>query len=464
MKKKIVISLEPRKVPTVKTKFRTICTQIPTPRFRKLYRQIDKYEASLVHDQLPIVWDSAKDFQVFDADGNCWIDFTSTIFVANSGHSNPATIKAVKDQLKKPLLHSYNYVTEIRAKFLEKLIKMTPKFCEKACLFSAGTEAVECAIMLARNWGHSIHKKKINIVSHLGSMHGITTGSEMLRGDPKTLEILGYSDPHVFRLPFPYPWDVENNLHYDWARRFESDMAILKKKGLDFKSIAGFIIEPFQGWGAIFYPKAYIKALENFAKKHNALLIIDEIQGGFGRTGKMFAFEHYGIRPDLLCLGKGLSGSLPLSAVIGSKKIMDLPQIRGSMHSTHSGNPISCASALANLEELERKNLVSKSAKKGKLLFDRLNGIQKKYSNMISHVLGKGLLAGILFKNLDGSLNRSLPAQICETAMQSGLLLVHTSRSIKISPPLTIPDAALAEGLDVLEESIKNLAIDQKEN
>lgn len=449
------ISLEPKSVPKIKTKYRTIRTKIPTPRFKKLHRELDKYEATLVHDQLPVVWDRAKDFQVFDKDGNCWIDFTSGIFLANSGHSNPASIKAIKKQLEAPLLHSYNYATEIRAKFLKKLIEVTPPFCEKACLFLAGTEAVECAIFLVRTWGRSVNKKKINIVSHLGAMHGITTGSEMLRGDARMLETLSYSDPHAYRLPFPYPWDAANNSRYNWAKRFEDDMAVLKKRGLDFKSIAGFIIEPFQGWGAIFYPEAYIRALELFAKKHNVLIIIDEIQGGFGRTGKMFAYEHYGIRPDLLCLGKGLSGSLPLSGVVGRKKIMDLPQIRGSMHSTHSGNPLSCAAGLANIETIEREGLVKKSAQKGRLLFSRLNEIKRKYPNIISHVLGKGLLAAILFQNPDGNLDREFPAKVCETAIQKGLLLVHTSRSIKISPPLTIPDAALAEGLDVLEQSIE---------
>lgn len=457
---KYKISLIPKKVPYIKTRYRTIRTKIPTPRFQELYRELEKYEAFLIHDQLPVVWDRAKDFQIFDNDGNRWIDFTSSIFLANAGHSNPLIVKAIRKQLNNCLLHSYNYITEIRTKFLKKLIQITPSFCQKVCLFSAGTEASECAIMLARTWGHSINEKKIDIVSHTGSMHGISTGAEMLRGDPKTLEILGYSDSHVHRLPFPYPWDTKSDPNYNWTKRFEKDMNSLRKNGLNLNNICCFFIEAFQGWGAIFYPKEYIKALEAFAKKHNALIIIDEIQGGFGRTGKMFSHEHYGIEPDLICVGKGFSGSLPLSGVLGRKKIMDLPKIKGSMHSTHSGNPLSCAAGLANLEAIEQGGLVKESARKGKILFDRLNAIKKKFPNHISCVLGKGLLAGIIFKNPDGTLNRNYSAKICEMAMRKGLLLVHTSRSIKISPPLTIADPALIEGLDVLEECIRNFVID----
>ena len=215
------------------------------------------------------------------------------------------------------------------------------------------------------------------------------------------------------------------------------------------------------GWGAFFYPVAYIKALDAFAKEHYALVVFDEIQAGFGRTGKLFGYQHYGVEPDLICLGKAISGSLPLSAVIGRQKIMDLPDV-GSMSSTHSANPLCCIAGLANLEAIEAGNLVEESARKGVILHNRLNELKIRYAHRVSNIFGKGLLAGVIFRNPQTDDPDSVfPSKVCEKAMQKGLLLVHTGReSVKIGPPLTIADDALIEGLDVLEESIAEVDLE----
>ena len=443
----------PQKVPFVETRYRRIKTEIPVSESIAIFEDLERYESRSMHGQLPVVWDKAEDFQVFDKYGNCWLDFTSTIFVANSGHSNAKVINALKKQLEQKLLHTYTFAHEIRAKFLKKLIEITPLFCEKAFLLSAGTEAAECAIKLMRMYGQDISSSKIGIISFKGSMHGRTMGAEMLKGDPNSSDWIGYEDPNTYHLPFPYPWIIEDSYNYDWAEHFKRDIQTLKEKGLDYDNICGFMIESYQGWGAILYPKEYIQALVNFARKHNILVVFDEIQGGFGRTGKLFVYQHYDVEPDLICLGKALSGGLPLSAVIGSQKIMDLPEF-GSMSSTHSANPLCCAAALANIEEIESKNLIEESARKGKILHSYLNKLKDKYPNYISYILGEGLLAGIIVINPETHKPDGLLAsQICEKAMQKGLLLVHTGReSIKIGPPLTISDEALVEGLQVLDE------------
>jgi len=218
------------------------------------------------------------------------------------------------------------------------------------------------------------------------------------------------------------------------------------------------MIESYLGWGAIFYPESYIKALEHFARQHKCLITFDEIQSGFGRTGKLFCYQHYGVEPDLLCLGKSISGSLPLSAVVGKKEIMDLPEF-GSMSSTHSANPLCCAAGLANLEAIETDNLIEAAATKGELLHHMLQDIRNKYSHRISYIFGKGLIAGVLFKDPQtGKPDVLFPSRVCERAMQKGLLLVHTGReSIKIGPPLTIPEEALIEGIEVFAESIQEI-------
>jgi len=455
---KYQFSLTPVAVPFVSSKYRKIKTPIPAPETLKILIDLEKYESRSMHGQLPVVWDRAEDYQVYDKCGNCWIDFTSTIFVANAGHANLKIVSALQRTVDHKLLHTYTFAHQTRSLFLKKLIEITPSQFEKAFLLSAGTEATECALKLMRMHGQNIHSKKLGIISFQGAMHGRTMGAEMLKGDPFQSAWIGYRDPNMYHLPFPYPWAAKNvlNKKYDWAEHFNEDIRTLKAKGMNFDNIAGFMVESYLGWGAIFYPVAYIKALVDFAKKYDCLVTFDEIQGGFGRTGKLFAYQHYGVEPDLLCLGKALSGGLPLSAVIGSQKIMDLPEL-GSMSSTHSGNPLCCAAGFANLEAIEQESLIEESARKGENLHHRLNLLKGKYSDRISYILGKGLLAAIICQSpATGKPDALFASQVCEKAMQKGLLLVHTGRdSIKIGPPLTIPDDALEEGLAVLNEAIE---------
>ncbi len=455
-----LFNMTPQDVPFVSTRFRKIATPIPVPESLHVFNDLDQYESRSMHGQLPILWDKAEDFQVFDAYGNCWIDFTSTIFVTNAGHANPQIVSAIKRITDQKIFHTYTFAHVVRAQFLKKLIEITPDQFQKAFLLSAGTEATECAVKLMRLHGQSINHRKMGIVSFQGAMHGRTMGAELLKGDPHQSAWIGFKDPNIFHLPFPYPWTnrQSSDMEYDWANHFIEDMENLKNQGLNFNNIAGFMIESYLGWGAIFYPPAYIQELAKFARKHDCLITFDEIQGGFGRSGKLFVYQHYGVEPDMLCLGKAMSGSLPLSAVIGSQKIMDLPEY-GSMSSTHSANPFCCAAGLANLETIELDNLISESKRKGILLHQRLDELKSKYHDRISYVFGKGLLAGIIIINPQTSApDARFASLVCERAMQKGLLLVHTGReSIKIGPPLTISDEALLEGLSVLDESINEV-------
>lgn len=445
---------EPQKVPLVDTEYRSIRTKIPVPDSLYILRNLERRESRSMHGQLPIVWDRAEDFQVYDKWGNRWIDFTSTIFVANAGHSNPAIIRALRKQLDRRLLHSYTFAHEARMKFLRKLVGMTPDYLAKAFLVSAGTEATECAAKLMRLRGRTIRSCKTGIISFAGSMHGRTAMAEMLRGNFPSSPCFGSMDPNIYHLPFPYPWLASPCQEYDWAGHFRTDMENFKNGGMNFDDICGFMVESYQGWSALFYPEAYIVELSKFAKEHDALVTFDDIQGGFGRTGKLFAYQYYGVEPDLVCLGKGLGGGLPLSAVMGRGEIMDHPWA-GEMSSTHSANPLCCAAGLANLKEIEAKYLVGESARKGKILHSHLNAIKADYPEYIPYVYGRGLLAAVIINH---GTNGGIASRICERAMQKGLLLVHTGReSIKIGPPLTIADAVLIEGLVVLQEAISEV-------
>lgn len=452
---KFVFNLDPRDVSLIDTKYRKITTKIPVPESLLLLEKIKKYESSNALEQLPVVWDRASGCQVFDSWGNAWIDFTSTIFVTNSGHGNEKIIKRIKGCLDKPLLHSYYYPTQIRADFLEKLITMTPTYIEKAILLSVGTEATERAIKIARIKGASIHGEKNIIIGGEGNYHGKTMGSQMVGGQHEDKNWIGYLDPNMAHIPFPFPW-VLDEFDGNGEDLFHHHLEDLGAKGINLNHIAAFFVESFQGWGAIFYPNDYIKAMRKWSNENNTLLVFDEIQAGFGRTGKLFAHEHYDVEPDLVICGKGISGSIPLSAVLGPA---DLIEMDAGYTSTHGGNPLACAAGLGNLEAIEQMDLVGEAARKETIFIEVLEAWKNKFPSRINRILGRGMIFGI-FITQEGSSEPDpvLTNLICERAMEKGVFSICTGRStLKLGPPITIPDDALVEGLKTYEECFEEL-------
>ena len=449
-------SLVPKSVSHVNTKYRLIKTAIPAPGTHETLKRLDLCESRSMHGQLPLVWDRAEDFSVFDAAGNRWIDFTSTIFVANVGHSNFKVTKAMQDVLSHPLYSCYSYPNEIRARYLEKLIEFAGPPFEKVFLLSAGTEATEAAFKLMRMYGQKQGKRRRGIICIEGNWHGRTMGAQMMSNNLKQREWIGYQDLDIHHIPFPYSWVLNGRTPEEFL---EESLLNLTIKGIDLKKdICGFMLETFQGWGAIFYPKAYVQAIESICQKNDILLSFDEMQSGFGRTGKTFGFKHYSVTPDLICCGKGMGGGVPLSGVLGRSEIMDLPDI-GNMSSTHSANPMVCAAGHAVINELEERNLIEETSRKGELLFKELKELKKRFPKRISHIHGNGLIAAVLFCNpITNKADGQFTSKVAELCMQKGLLVVHTGReSIKIGPPLTITDDALLEGIAVMSESIAEL-------
>lgn len=448
---------KPQKVPPVLTNFRRIQTAVPAPGTEEILSRLDRYESRSMHGQLPLVWDRAKDFTIFDSAGNQWIDFTSTIFVANVGHSNPQVSKAINATLNNSVYSCYAYGNEIRAQYLEKLIKFAGKPFEKAFLLSAGTEATEAALKLMRMYGQKQNKRRRGIICIEGNWHGRTLGSQMMSSNLVQRDWIGYQDPDIHHIPFPYAWVLGG----DSSEAFlENGLKRLVDSGVDLSNdICGFMLETFQGWGAVFYPTAFVKAIEIICRKNNILLAFDEMQAGFGRTGSKFGFQHYGVTPDLIACGKGMGGGVSLSGVFGRAEIMDLPDI-GNMSSTHSANPLVCAAGIAVIEEIENNNLIDESARKGEVLFNALHELQALCPSHIERVMGKGLIAAVIFRDPEtGNPDSLFASRVAELCMQKGLLVVHTGReSIKIGPPLTISDEALLEGVEVLGEAILEIA------
>jgi 4-aminobutyrate aminotransferase-like enzyme len=449
--------LTPQLVPSIETEYRLIHTSVPAEGTADLLGRLEMVESRSMHGQLPIVWDRAEDYNVYDHAGNRWIDFTSTIFVANVGHSNKKVTEAILSTLDKPLYSCYAYANPLRIKYLERLIAFAGRPFEKAFLLSAGTEATEAVLKLLRMHGQTKQKRRLGIICIDNNWHGRTLGAQMMSSNLNQRAWIGYQDANIHHIPFPYPWQIGNQ---SGEAFLQAGLLELANQGIDItKDICGFMLETFQGWGAIFYPSDFVKSIEKICRKNDILLAFDEMQAGFGRTGKAFGFQHYGVIPDLIACGKGMGGGVPLSGVLGKRSVMDLPDV-GNMSSTHSANPMVCAAGLAVLDELESRNLIVEAERKGRLFREALESLQTRFSNRISWILGNGMIFAILFKNPDtGSPDSSFASRVAELCMQKGLLVVHTGReSIKLGPPLTIPDKALLEGIGVIGEAINEVA------
>ncbi len=452
-----IFSRGPIEVPFVETANRSINTALPAPGTKDILEKLDNVESRSMHGQIPIIWDSANNFNIFDIAGNKFIDFTSAIFFSNIGHSNLRVKDAMQAMLSKPIMGCYAYGNEIRAEYIKKLIEFCGPNFEKAFLLSAGTEATEAALKLMRLSGQSKKNNRLGIVAFENNWHGRTLGAQMMSGNLKQKEWVGYSDPDIHHLAFPYPWVLDGESGSDF---FSRHMNKLLETGIDPKTdLCGMILETFQGWGAIFYPRDFVQAAKNFCTEHDIVLTFDEMQAGFARTGKAFGYEHYDVVPDLICCGKGMGNGYPLSGVIGKAEIMDLPDV-GNMSSTHSANPMACAVGLAVLEEIESGNLIEESHRKGKILKEGLNNLKQESGNRIGHILGEGLILAILFQDpVSGEPDSLTASLIAEKCYEKGLLVVHTGReSIKIGPPLTISDEALLEGLSVISESFMEIS------
>lgn len=448
-------SMVPKDVPKVRTRFRKIVTRIPVPESLPILEKLRKYEPVSMSGQPLVVWDKAEGVQVYDKYGNMWLDWSSGVLVANCGHGRKELREAVIKQVKHGLLHNYCFPNEPRALLAERLVKLAPKPLERAFILTTGAEATENAIKLARTHGIKTGgKKKIGIVTFQHAFHGRTLGAQMAGGIPALKDWIVNLDPAFYQVPFPDGFRCEDTSF----ALFEKTLA---ERKADPDTIAGVMTETYQGGGASFAPPAYIQALAKWCKKHGALLICDEVQAGFGRTGKMFGFEHYGVIPDLVCCGKGISSSLPVSAVIGRADVMNLYG-PGEMTSTHTGNPVCAVAALANLDLIVREKLVDNARKMGKLLHQELAKIKKRHSDIIGSLQGLGLVAGLHMvkpggKEPDGD----LAFRIIERSVEKGLLFFSPvgfgGATVKIAPPLTITQEAIQDGIQALSEAIQEV-------
>jgi len=448
--------LTPRPVPRVDTKHRRIATQFPVPESIPILEALHRHEPVAMRGQPPVVWDRGEGFQILDAWGNRWIDFSSGVLITNAGHGRREIIDAVISQASSQLYASYCFPTAIRAQLVERLASIMPSPLKKVFLLTTGSEAVECAIKLCRMHGvKSGGRSKNVIVSFDKSFHGRTLGSQQAGGIPALKEWIVHFDPGFVQIPFPDGYRTEDV-------SFDGFLRALAERGIAAAHVAGVILETYQGGSAAFAPPDYMRSLRDWCSSHRALLVCDEVQAGFGRTGTLFGFEHYGIVPDLTTWGKGISGSLPVAAVIGRPDVMDMPAA-GSMTSTHTGNPVCCAAALANIEVVLKEDLAGNARRVGAVLHDGLRELAKRFPQ-IGCVDGKGLVAGLACVR-PGSQepDADLAFNVVRLCVEKGVLMFGPvgfgSGTVKICPPLVITEEAVRESVGVIGEAFAEATV-----
>jgi 4-aminobutyrate aminotransferase-like enzyme len=445
-------NLEPVEVPKITTKYRCIKTKLPVPESLKIFQTLAESESRSMMGQPPIVWDKAEGFQVWDKWGNKWLDWSSGVLIANTGHGRKEIKKAIAGMLDKSLLATYVFVHEKRAELTKALQALSPDPLNyHVFLLTTGSEAIENSIKLAKTYAlEKYGPKKKYIVSFKNAFHGRTLGAQLAGGLDRLKSWIIDEGSTFIQVPFPDGYKNEDV-------SFKTFLQSIVKQNVKPNEIAAVLTESYQGVGPDFLPYEYAQTLQKFCRDNDIIMIFDEVQAGFGRTGKMFGYENYNIKPDLIVCGKGISSSLPISAVIGRKNILAL-YAPGSMTSTHSGSPLSVASALENIKIIKKEGLVENARKLGEILVPELERIKNKHPNVLGCVQGKGLVAGIqVVKKGTKIPDPNTALKINERCFQKGLLMFAPvgvgGECIKISPPLMINEEALREGIGVLEEA-----------
>jgi 4-aminobutyrate aminotransferase len=404
-------------------------------------------------DQVPAVWKRAEGAVVEDVDGNIFIDFTSGVLVTNIGHSHPKHVATVQEQSAQ-LMNSYDFVNPWRTLLAKKLVELSAPNLNKAFILSTGAEAVEAAIKVARRF-----TDRYEIIAFHGAFHGRTYMAMSIGGKQNVKKNFGPMMPGILQAPFCYCYRCVFDKTYPdcdfTCLRYLDHLLETESTG----SVAALITEPYQGSaGSIVPPGDYMQRLERWCRERDILLIFDEVQSSFGRTGKMFAYEHWDIQPNLLCLGKGLGSGVPISALVGESRILDCLE-PGSMSSTNGGNPLCSRAALTAIEVIEEEKLPERAERLGKLMIDRLNEVKGKYE-CVGDVRGMGLAIGLeIVRDKKSKIPEpGLARCIIQEAFRRGLILIAPigfyGNVIRIAPPLVISEDLVLKGLDIIDEAI----------
>lgn len=405
-----------------------------SPKAKAFIEKEEIYGAHNYHP-LPVVLSRGEGIFVWDVDGKRYFDFLSAYSAVNQGHCHPKIVKALVKQASNLCLTSRAFYNDCLGPYEEFMHKMFGY--DKILPMNSGAEAVETALKLARRWGYvkkNIPENEALIIGCEGNFHGRTITIVSLSTDPDSYKDYGPFTPGLIKIPYDNPQALEE---------------ALKKYG---DKVAAFLVEPIQGEAGVFVPHdGYLKKCYDLCKKHNVLFVADEVQTGIARTGKMLCCDHEGIRPDMVILGKAISGGvLPVSAVLADDEIM-LTIKPGEHGSTFGGFPLACKVAVTALEVVVEEKLAEKAEYLGKIFRREMNAIK---SPFVKQIRGKGLLNAIVIEPHNGK----EAWDVCVTMAQMGLIAKPTHRHIiRFAPPLVIKEEELMEAIGIIKEALKSL-------
>jgi 4-aminobutyrate aminotransferase len=434
-----------------------IVTELPGPEARKVLEKDARFISQSYTRVYPLVAKKAEGFWVEDVDSNRFLDFTSGIAVTNTGHCHPRVVEAIQRQAEE-LIHmsGTDFYYRAQSDLAARLAEVTPGPKEKRVFFgNSGAEAIEAALKLAR-----FHTKRPRIIAFLGAFHGRTMGALSLTAS-KVIHERGFSPlvPGITHVPYAYCYRCPMHASYpgcgcacvDWIR---DD---LFKRSIPPEEVAAIFVEPIQGEGGyIVPPLEFHQKLFKLARDFGILFVVDEVQTGMGRTGKMLAIEHWDLVPDIMALAKGIASGMPLGAMVSQSEVMNW--VPGSHASTFGGNPISCQAALATLDLLE-EGLIENAASMGAYLLDQLQGLQRHYA-MLGDVRGKGLMIGVELVKDRFTKEKAIEErnQVIERCFRKGLLILGCGENVLgLIPPLLITREAADTALTILEEVLREI-------
>lgn len=408
--------------------------QTPTNTTSTFIELEEKYGAHNYHP-LPVVLDRGEGVYVWDVEGKKYYDFLSAYSAVNQGHSHPKIVNALVDQAQKLALTSRAFYSSKLGEYEKKITELFG--FDKVLPMNSGAEAVETALKIARKWSYEVKgitENAAKIIVCENNFHGRTTTIISFSNDPDANENYGPYTPGFVKIPY-------NDL--------ESLRTVLEN---DSENVAAFLVEPIQGEAGVYVPdEGYLKSASELCKKHNVLFIADEVQTGIARTGKLIACHHENVQPDILILGKALSGGMyPVSAVLADDHIMNVIQ-PGQHGSTFGGNPLACAVAMAALDVVEDEKLSEKAENLGKIFRSEMEKLIEK-TDLITRVRGKGLLNAILINDTPES---STAWNICLKLRDNGLLAKPTHGNIiRLAPPLVITEEQLRDCIRIIEKTV----------
>jgi 4-aminobutyrate aminotransferase/(S)-3-amino-2-methylpropionate transaminase len=425
-------------------------TEIPGPRSREILERKERVIAAPLSVFLPVVVEEARGATLTDVDGNTFIDFTGGVGCLNVGHSNPQVVAAAQEQLSRFSHTDFTIVPyEVYITLAERLCELAPvRRPAKAAFFNAGAEAVENAIKFARSY-----TGRPGVVAFEGGFHGRTLLALSLTSKTHPYKAgLGPFAPEVYRVPFPNDYRGPSA-----AEALETlERALVTQVAAE--TVAAIVLEPVQGEGGfVVAPQEFLEGVRALCDEHGIVLVVDEVQTGFGRTGRMWGIEHSGVEPDLITIAKSIAAGLPLSGVIGKGEIMDAPG-DSAIGGTYVGNPVAQAAALAVLDVFEEEGVVARAEAIGETIRSRMLSWQERWQQ-IGDVRGLGAMLAIeLVSDRESKTpDAEVASKIVEEAAARGLLLLKSgiySNCIRVLTPLVISDAELDEALEVWESAL----------